>query len=66
MKVRIVWQMEDEIHYPIILYQTGKDRFGVVYGKQEKFGLPYAAAAKELGEVIFHALVCNGAVHEYD
>lgn len=48
--------------YDITLMQHGKDRFSVTYGAQVKTGLAYAEAAKELGECIMHALVCDGEV----
>jgi hypothetical protein len=40
----------------IVLAQRGKDSFRVTYWKQVKDHLSYAAAAKELGECIMHAL----------
>ncbi len=44
---------------PIELAQRGKDSFRVTYWKQVKDRLTYAAAAKELGECIMHALACE-------
>ena len=46
--------------YDIVLTQTGKDSFGVQYGAQYTYQMPYAEAAKELGYCIFHALRCEG------
>jgi hypothetical protein len=44
----------------IKLYQTGFDRFAVVYGLQSQSDLSYAAAATELGRAIMHNAACNG------
>ena len=49
-----------DLPFGVRLYQTGRDRFTVEYGKQIKDGLRYAAAAREYGECVFHALACNG------
>lgn len=42
--------------------QTEEGVFTVTYGLQQKTGLDYAQAAKELGECIFHYLVCEGLI----
>lgn len=47
------------IAWAITLRQRGKDSFQVQYGAQIKDRLTYAAAAKELGECIMHALACE-------
>ena len=39
--------------------ESGKKLFTVTYGLQQKKGLTYAQAAKELGEVLFHHLACE-------
>lgn len=46
--------------FPVKLYQTGVDRFTVVYGKQVRTGLDYGHAASEYGLSIMHALACDG------
>ena len=48
--------------FPIRLYQKGKNRFDVHYGKQLRLGLTYQAAAKDLGQSILHALACDGKI----
>lgn len=42
------------------LYQRGKDRFCVVYGKQVDDDLTYNQAASALGSALMHALACDG------
>lgn len=51
---------------PITLRQSGVDSFRVTYFKQVKNGLTYAAAAKELGQCIMHALACDGMLDTAD
>jgi hypothetical protein len=46
--------------YPVSIRQDGKHRFTVTYGKQVTSTLTYAEAAKEVGECIMHAFVCDG------
>lgn len=46
----------------VTLYQTGRDRFTVVYGKQVKKGLTYADAASELGACLMHQAACDGVL----
>ena len=46
----------------IELRQTDSDTFTVTYGCQERAGLSYVQAARELGECIVHNLVCNGNI----
>ncbi len=48
------------------LIQTGFDRFTVRYFKQVKPGLTYAAAAKEFGRCVMHALACEGNLDNRD
>ena len=55
----------DTLAFPIKLEQTGIDRFVVTYGKQIKKG-GYAYAATQLGEVIMHALACDGKLDNRD
>ena len=45
--------------YPVRLYQTGKNRFTVEYGKQSTHG-KYRDAMEDLGGAIMHALQCEG------
>lgn len=44
--------------------QSAGDSFIVSYGLQRKTGLDYAQAAKELGECIFHYLVCESIIED--
>lgn len=44
----------------IELRQHGRDNFSVRYGLQNKTGLTYGEAAKELGAYIMHLQACNG------
>lgn len=53
----------DGLSFPIELRQTGVDRFTVIYGKQRKLDLDYAAAALEYGSCIMHALACEGKLN---
>jgi len=46
--------------FPVLLHQTGLDRFKVTYGKQIKSGLNYSDAAHELGACLMHAMACDG------
>lgn len=46
----------------VTLFQTGRDRFTVVYGKQVKKGLTYADAASELGACLMHQAACDGVL----
>jgi hypothetical protein len=49
--------------YPVRAEQRGQNGlFRVTYGAQIKDGLTYAAAAKEYGQCVFHALACNGSL----
>lgn len=59
MKKKICFQTSDGA-FPITLYQTGRDRFTVVYGLQGKRDLDYSAAAHELGACIMHSAACEG------
>ena len=51
-----------DLAFPIKLEQseTGPQLFKVTYGKQVNHGLIYEEAAQELGELIMHALACDG------
>lgn len=50
----------DALAFPISCTQQGRDSFTVTYGKQTTAKLNYAAACRELGIVLFHALACDG------
>ena len=54
---KICWRDKEA---DITLRQVGVDRFTVIYGKQIDKDLNYAEAAEMLGEVIMHALSCQG------
>lgn len=62
MKKQTVFTLD--LEFPIELAQTGKDRFTVTYGKQVTARLCYASAARELGNVIMHALACQGKIQD--
>jgi len=61
MKTKLCYRFENG-QFPIELKQTGIDCFTVRYGLQVKKNLSYVRAAHELGEVLFHALSCEGIV----
>jgi hypothetical protein len=58
MKKTLCHEVNIPAAYPVQLYQTGLNRFTVVYGRQVKAGLTYTDAAKEFGYCVFHALAC--------
>lgn len=45
--------------YPVTIERTAHDRFTVTYGAEQKRGLSYDEATRELGECLMHALTCN-------
>jgi hypothetical protein len=59
MKAQKVYENK-EFDYDIVLKQTGKDRFTVLYGMQVDSGLDYCEAAAKIGQAILHALCCQG------
>ncbi len=60
MKKTLCYEIkETEIAFGIRLFQTGKNKFTVEYGKQVDSGLSYSQAAMELGRSIMHALACD-------
>lgn len=48
--------------YEITLQQNSEGKFIVGYGYQQYKTNSYGQAAKELGEVIMHALTCEGKI----
>lgn len=54
---------EIEIGFKIRLFQTGKDRWLVEYGKQKIRCIDYSRAAHELGACIMHALTSEGKIN---
>lgn len=55
-----------DLPFDVELYQQGADCFTVLYGQQVKTNLTYAAAAREYGECIMHALACAGRLDNSD
>jgi hypothetical protein len=55
-----------DVPFGVELYQQGVDCFAVLYGHQIKTNLTYAAAAREYGECIMHALACAGQLDNSD
>ncbi len=53
-----------DIQFGVTLYQTSKNFFAVLYGKQLKEKLTYEEAATEFGLCIMHALTCEGKIQE--
>jgi hypothetical protein len=47
---------------PVMLYQTSKYKYMVVYGAQEYKGLDWQKAAEEYGYCMFHSLECAGKI----
>ena len=47
--------------FNIHLFQKGKDRFAVQYGKQLDVDLSYSEACRKLGGAFMHSLACEGA-----
>lgn len=60
MKTVFVYGTESESLIQVEQFEGGRKLFRVTYGHQQKAGLTYAQAAKELGECIFHQLACEG------
>jgi hypothetical protein len=58
---RPIWSCGN-IAFPLELSRTGRGRYTVQYGKQEKRNLDYLQAASELGVCLMHALACDGKV----
>lgn len=50
--------------YEITLLQNAKQEFIVQYGHQQYKTKCYETAAKELGECITHALLCDGKIEQ--
>lgn len=51
--------LENIAGFEIRLTQSAAGKFTVTYGKQVFPGLSYGDAAKQLGQVIMHALACE-------
>lgn len=60
MKKKLIFS--DNTDAPIMVWQTGKDKFQVNYGLQEKKSLTYGQACEQLGRCLFHALSCKGVI----
>lgn len=53
---------DDREDLSVTLVQQSLNRFAVIYGLQVKKNMPYAEAAAEYGQCIFHALACAGTL----
>ena len=56
---RLVLEFPD---HDVRLYQMRADSFQVIYGKDEKLGLTYDEAAKQLGACLMHSAACLGVL----
>lgn len=61
MRKKLCWSTW-ALAFPIHLFQTGRNKFMVVYGKDVSRDLTYNQACVKLGSAMMHALSCDGKV----